>query len=68
MLRCVISTITNIKTSYKCSYLAIIPICLCVHNNAFLMMREDGSNNLYKSIKVNNIQQVDHLKTKIHIL
>lgn len=64
VLRCVITTITEIKTSYKCSYLAIITMCLCVHENTFLMVGKEGSNNLHKPIKCKLDSQVDQLSGK----
>ena len=53
MLWGIVPSITEINASYKCSYLPVITICLCVHKNAFLMVRKDCSNSLEKTLHIN---------------
>lgn len=50
MLRCIITTIAEIKTSKKSSYLSIITISLCINKDTLLMVCEDSSYNLDKNI------------------
>lgn len=48
MLGCIIPTITEVKATDKSSDLSVTSMCVCIHQDTFLVVRKDGSHDLVK--------------------
>lgn len=46
MLRCIIAAIAEVQTSYKSTYLSVVPRCLSIHKYTLLMMSKESTNDL----------------------
>mgnify|MGYP004703977497 FL=1 len=61
MLRSIIATITEIKTTQKCSNFSIVTKSLSIYKNTFLMVGKESANNLKTVVQKTQVKAYVYL-------